>query len=108
MSERPDDWIADLWEQVRPSAAAKVAVIASAAAAAGSGPLDEAARAEAWQEAHRLAGSLGSYGHHDAASAAGELERLLADGPVAGGAPLTALVRRLEAVAGSGRAEARS
>ena len=99
MIDRPADWIADLWQQVRPNAAAKVAVIARAAAAARNGPLDEEARAAAWQEAHRLAGSLGSYGHHDAASAATELERLL-DGPVAATLELTPLVRRLEAVAG--------
>jgi HPt (histidine-containing phosphotransfer) domain-containing protein len=105
VTDRPDDWIAVLWEQVRPSAATKVAVIARAAAAARSGPLDETVRAEAWQEAHRLAGSLGSYGHADAADAAAELERLL-DAPVADPEPLAGLVRRLELVAGTDRPEA--
>ncbi len=102
MAERPEDWIAVLWQEVRPSAAAKVAVIARAAAAAQSGPLDDPVRTDAWQEAHRLAGSLGSYGHHDAADAAGELERLL-DGPVTPAAAdrLAALVSRLEAVVGT-------
>lgn len=105
MTDTPDDWIAALWEQVRPSAADKVAVIARAAAAARRGALDDTTRAEAWQEAHRLAGSLGSYGHRDAADAAAELERLL-DAPLDAPEPLADLVRRLEAVAGAATPEA--
>lgn len=98
MPERPDDWIAALWDQVRPSAAAKVAVIARAAEAARHGRLEGPILAEAWQEAHRLAGSLGTYGQLDAAEAAAELEQML-DGP-AGPPPadrLAVLVGRLEA-----------
>ena len=106
MTDVTGDWIAVLWEQVRPSAASKVAVIARAAAAAGLGVLDDTTRAEAWQEAHRLAGSLGSYGHRDAADAAAALERLLA-APLAAAEPIAGLVRRLEAVAGADTPEAK-
>ncbi len=102
MTDRPDDWITALWDQVRPSAAAKVAVIARAAEAARHGRLQGAVLTDAWQEAHRLAGSLGSYGHTDAAEAAAELEHLL-DGPAklpAAGA-LDGLLARLEAAVGT-------
>lgn len=68
-----EDWVAELWEEVRPAAAARVETLSSLVASG-----DDAT--EAVRLAHSLAGSFGSYGHHDGSLAASELERLLLDG----------------------------
>lgn len=83
------DWVADLWLEVRPSAAAKVATIAGARDALAAGALAEEVRAAALQEAHRLTGSLGAYGIHAGSQAAAEAERIL-EAPTPGDAPALA------------------
>lgn len=73
----PDDWVNDLWRRVKPAARAQVRVIAAALQAVRSGALTAEDRKAAWWEAHRLAGSLGSYGFEDGATAAAELSEVL-------------------------------
>ena len=100
MSEpiEPDDWVAELWHKMKPAARGQVRIIATALQSARTGELTADDRKGAWWEAHRLAGSLGSYGFDDgAAAAAGLSEMLEGDGEI----PLPDAVRlivRLNAV----------
>ena len=92
-----DDWIEELWLEQRASAAAKVECIAAVVPAARAGTLDDPSCEEVAAVAHQLAGSLGTYGRHDAAEAAADAERLLRDRPVDAEA-LAVAVARMEAV----------
>jgi len=77
-----DDWVRELWLEVRPGAVERIDRIAGALRMAEAGSLRDDDREDALAVAHQLAGSLGSYGFHDAAVAAGEAERLLGEAPV--------------------------
>lgn len=94
-----DDWIEELWDEQRPSAVAKVARIAAVVPDATAGTLDDERREEATAVAHQLAGSLGTYGRHDAAQAASDAERLLKAPPVDADALAGAVKRMEDAVA---------
>lgn len=78
VSDGTDEMIAAVWQRVRPSAAEKIATLRTAfeilRAGGGREDLDEAAAVNA----HRLAGSLGTYGFVEAAAAAVIAERCLA------------------------------
>ena len=51
MTDGPTDaMVVEVWERVRPSAAQKVAVVASASSRLANDQLDESLRAEAWQQ----------------------------------------------------------
>lgn len=84
-------WIAELWLEVRPAAAVKVAALTDALGTGGDA-------ATAARLAHSLAGSLGSYRHLDASLAAAEIERLLLEDAsgvsVETAAPLLERIRR--------------
>lgn len=97
MTDGPTDaMVVEVWERVRPSAAQKVAVVASASSRLANDQLDESLRAEAWQQAHRLAGSLGSFGWSDASDAAAAAERILEAPTVADADELADAVVRME------------
>ena len=77
MSDQSEEWVAELWQKVKPAARAQVRVLAGALSELRGGNLTPEVRHEAWWEAHRLAGSLGSYGFADGADAAEELASIL-------------------------------
>ena len=88
----PDDWVAELWRKMKPAARGQVRIVATALQSARSGELTADERKGAWWEAHRLAGSLGSYGFEDGAAAAAALSEMLeGDGDI----PLPDAVRLL-------------
>jgi HPt (histidine-containing phosphotransfer) domain-containing protein len=71
--------LAALWVKVRPMVEERLALLEAAAAAAASGALGEAQRAEAGGAAHKLAGSLGMYGYDEGTAVARKIEVLLGD-----------------------------
>jgi HPt (histidine-containing phosphotransfer) domain-containing protein len=68
------------WLRVRPSVERRIATLEAAADNAAAGTLDQAQRSAAETEAHRLAGSLGSYGFDKAGQLAKHIESLLETG----------------------------
>lgn len=94
-----EDMVREVWVRVRPSAAEKVARLAEAAERLADGTLDDDLRADAWQQAHRLAGSLGSFGFADGSVAAAEAEAILEGVPDVADAPaLARAVARMQQV----------
>jgi HPt (histidine-containing phosphotransfer) domain-containing protein len=83
--------LAAMWADARPRLLARVSVLESAAA----GALSPADRACAAQEAHTLAGTLGSFGRADGAAAARSAERAI---EAADGAALAVAAPELRAV----------
>jgi diguanylate cyclase (GGDEF)-like protein len=67
-----------IWQHVRRTELDRVAVIESAVAALLAGRLDESERALAEREAHKIAGSAGTFGYRRASELARELESILA------------------------------
>jgi len=67
-----------LWLRHRATIFARVDTVERAVAAVRARTLDDALRDEAIREAHKLAGSLGSFGMHDATAPARALEEELA------------------------------
>ena len=108
MPETPDQSleaaIAALWLDARPRAGARVDVVDAAVAALAAGTLDASAAERAAGEAHKLAGSLGTFGMPDATAHARTLERAFAAGPAPADAPaLAAAVSGLRAAIAGGR-----
>lgn len=94
-----------LWERRRESVLERVETIERAVEAARRGPLAEPLRQLAESEAHKLAGSAGSFGFAHASELAGELESLLGTPAAASHAGrltelIVALRRELEGDAG--------
>ena len=89
--------VAALWDRHRSTALERVAVLEQAGDAAAGGALGEPLTAQARAEAHKLAGSLGSFGVHDGTALAREAERLLEPG-AEDGARLRAVAAELRAV----------
>lgn len=93
--------LAGVWERSRAVSLERARLLARAAAAgAGGAPLPRELREGAAQEAHRLAGLLGTFGLHEGTQLALEAERILAgdqgwDG--AGAAGLAGIAQRLAA-----------
>jgi DNA-binding response OmpR family regulator len=75
-AEEWDGELAQLWRQSQPLLRERVAVLEEAAVALLEGSLDIGRRRDAQREAHKLAGSLGSFGFHEGSRLAGELESL--------------------------------
>jgi HPt (histidine-containing phosphotransfer) domain-containing protein len=67
--------VAALWEEVRPRTLARVDQIEDAVVALMGGALDDDARDAARRAAHKLAGSLGTFGLPEGSTLARELER---------------------------------
>ena len=100
MSTQPDAEIQalldDLWKRHLPSLVERISLLESAAAEAASGSLPEPTRAEAQSVAHKLAGNLGMFGHHEAGEIASRIEQILkspAPDTLAALAPLAAHLR---------------
>jgi HPt (histidine-containing phosphotransfer) domain-containing protein len=93
-AEKTKKMIAAIWARNRPVVGQRLALLDRAAAIQ---PLPEDLRIEALGEAHKLAGSLGMFGFHDATLAARELEVFLGD-PSPEPARLAELVARLHAL----------
>ncbi len=72
--------VSQLWLRFKPVILERVAVVESAATALLSGPIDDLLRKKAEGEAHKLAGSLGSFGFADGSSDAREIEVILQSG----------------------------
>lgn len=95
-----DSLLAALWERNLPALRERLDTLDRAAAAAASGHLTEASRAEALSIAHKLSGSLGMFGHHRGTELARQIEAILSlptPAPLASDAParLSALVAGL-------------
>ena len=69
-----------IWERRRDHVVQRIAAIERAAAALDAAALDEPLRLEAHGEAHKLAGSAGSFGFAAASDMAREAERMLVPG----------------------------
>jgi HPt (histidine-containing phosphotransfer) domain-containing protein len=72
-----DTLLATLWERNLPTLRERLDVLDRAAAAAASGRLTEASRAEAHGIAHKLSGSLGMFGYHRGTEIARQIEAIL-------------------------------
>ena len=72
-----DPLVREVWESVKHDAAGRAAALDSAVRAYRD-TRDERHRMAAVQEAHRLAGSLGSFGYADLSAAAARIEAALA------------------------------
>jgi HPt (histidine-containing phosphotransfer) domain-containing protein len=86
-----DDALRTIWARHRPVALERVAVLERAAEALREERLDDALCEQARSAAHRLAGSLGTFGLGAATEQARRAERLLDGAAAAGGSPGTAL-----------------
>ncbi|MDJ0705645.1 MAG: response regulator [Leptolyngbyaceae cyanobacterium MO_188.B28] len=69
--------IAGVWEQFKQRVATQVSLLEQAATALSQKKLDDALRQRAEQEAHSLAGALGTFGLPEGTQLAREIERLL-------------------------------
>jgi HPt (histidine-containing phosphotransfer) domain-containing protein len=72
--------IAALWRDARPRTIARIETLEQAIAALADGALDGALAERACQDAHKLAGLLGTFGMPDGTGPARELERAFRDG----------------------------
>ncbi|HET7322362.1 MAG TPA: Hpt domain-containing protein [Longimicrobiaceae bacterium] len=83
-AEEPiSDALAAIWARSEPVIRERVETLHAAADALADGRLDEELREEAARAAHKLAGSLGTFGFPEGSRTAWEMERLLrADGPL--------------------------
>ncbi len=77
IEEKAKTAIAQLWVRYRPPILNRLSVVEAAAVELLKGPIDEELRRKAEGEAHKLAGSLGTFGFADASVDAREMEILL-------------------------------
>ncbi len=83
--------LAGIWERSRDAILARVTVVEDAALALAAGTLAPELRREAEQEAHKLAGTAGTFGYHEATDLAREAEHLLMGDAVLGSAAILRL-----------------
>lgn len=80
---RTEAAIKAVWHANRPVYLARVALLAAAAAALQAGRLNAEGRAEAADEAHKVAGAAGTFGFPEASAIARQIEDMLrAEGPL--------------------------
>jgi diguanylate cyclase (GGDEF)-like protein len=84
------EMVKELWEQARPVALERLNVVDDAVAAVMAGTLDDDLRDEAMRVAHKLAGSLGTFGLREATDRAAALETAFARQPPPDTAPVLA------------------
>jgi HPt (histidine-containing phosphotransfer) domain-containing protein len=72
--------VAEIWERSKGTIFGRVAVLEQATRALLAGTLDEALRQRAEQEAHKLTGSLGTFGFAQGSRLAREMEHALGVG----------------------------
>lgn len=82
-SRSPVAAIAQLWVRFRPQALERVAVLEEALTALEHGQLDAALGQRAEQNAHKLAGSVGTFGFTRASEIARQIEHILEEGQAA-------------------------
>src|SRR5262245_44124694 len=82
--------VKELWEQARPLALERLNAIDDAVAAVMAGMLDDDLRDRAQREAHKLAGSLGTFGLREATERAAALELAFEQIPPIEKAPMLA------------------
>jgi HPt (histidine-containing phosphotransfer) domain-containing protein len=93
------DALSRLWTKFLPEIEARVELIEIAAQALAAGSLPDEQRVAAHAAAHKLAGTLGTFGLHRGTDLAREAELTLAESPALSSAPaLTACVAELRAV----------
>lgn len=73
-----DELIAQLWERARPTVAKRLELLEAAACGAAAGEMDSPVRHDASLAAHKLAGSLGTYGIAEGSELARAIELELA------------------------------
>lgn len=73
-AEKLDQKMQELWRKHRSASLARLEVVERAVEAANKGTLTEELRALATREAHKLAGSLGTFGMAFGSAIAGEIE----------------------------------
>jgi HPt (histidine-containing phosphotransfer) domain-containing protein len=95
----PDDFMAEAWARALPSIRRRLTVLGEAAAAATAGSVPADLLAAAATEAHRLIGSLGSYGLPAGTERARAVEALLLADPPDGVALTRAVASLAEAIA---------
>ena len=71
-----DNVLAQLWKKNLPTVRERLDLLDKFAAAASFGKLDESARVEALNIAHKLAGSLGMYGYQQGTEVASKMESI--------------------------------
>jgi FixJ family two-component response regulator len=69
--------LAEIWEHCKGTITEQVAVLEQAAMAMLEGPLDDELRRQAGREAHKLAGSVGTFGFTEGSRLAREIEHLV-------------------------------
>jgi HPt (histidine-containing phosphotransfer) domain-containing protein len=72
-----DALLASLWERSLPTLYERLDLLDRVAAESASGNLTEINREEAFNIAHKLAGSLGMFGYHQGTEIARQIEQLL-------------------------------
>jgi HPt (histidine-containing phosphotransfer) domain-containing protein len=98
------DTLARLWTKFLPEIEARVELVHQAAQALAAGDLPDAQRIEAHGAAHKLAGTLGTFGLHRGTDPAREAENILAEPRDLSFVPgLKACVAELQAVIQSKR-----
>jgi HPt (histidine-containing phosphotransfer) domain-containing protein len=92
-----DDKLAILWQRFRPTILARVDVVEAATTALRDGTRNEASRNIAVDNAHKLAGSLGTFGLPRGSEVASELEHLfqMEEPPLERVLELTAELRKI-------------
>jgi HPt (histidine-containing phosphotransfer) domain-containing protein len=102
-ADQLDEQLAALRHRHRESARARIATLSDAAAALLGGDLGEKQRREAEREAHKLAGSLGTYGLPRGSEIARELELRFGERPAdADASEIAALVESLRRLVDEG------
>jgi HPt (histidine-containing phosphotransfer) domain-containing protein len=96
--------LARLWTKFLPEITQRVAVIEAAAQAVRAGALSNELRQDAYAAAHKLAGTIGTFGLHRGTELARNAELVLeGDAPLAGNSELTAWIAELRALVDSRR-----
>ncbi len=90
-----DEVLADIWQRHLPVLRERLEVLDRAAAEASCGTLGKTLELEALSIAHKLAGNLGMFGHHEGSRIASEMEQVLSAPDGHGRAHLAVLSRDL-------------
>lgn len=87
--------LAAIWQKSLPRVKEQISTLEGIAEALAGGPLDADQMRTGEREAHRLAGSLGTFGFHEGTRIARELETLLGSNTSPDPAFVSSLVREL-------------
>ena len=98
------DALARLWTKFLPEIYRRLVVVESAGQATHAGALSDELREDAHQAAHKLAGTLGTFGLHRGTELARNVEHILeGDTPLARSSELTAWIAELRCLIDSRR-----